>query len=127
MEDFFCIIENEQKAFEIVKAYNKRTLECKTEDCKLKALHNLDNEIQSKEIETHILINKIPEEGVIFNQLQWVEKYGESFRSYLNTLKIIFVSLKAKNTDFNSLDFEDFCLFKDRINNNKAFLKFIHD
>jgi len=123
--EFFCIIENEQKAFDIVKLYYIKT-HGSSENDQLKILHNLDNEIQFHEISTHCYLNGTPEHERLQEHINWINAYGASFRSYLNTLKILFLTLDAAHTNFEDLTFEEFCKIKDRINDHKAFLSVIH-
>ena len=124
--EFFCIIENEQKAFDIVKLYHQRTHTINREYEQVKILHELDNEIQAQEINIHLYLNRVPDYDCTKEQIRWITCYGASFRSYLNTLKILFLTLDAANTDFDTLTFEEFCKIKDRINEHKAFLSIIH-
>jgi len=126
MNDIFCFIEDEQKAFEIVKLYYEKTINIKNEKDQLKELHNIDNQIQAKEINNHIYLNRIPEAECCDEKIHWINCYAHSFRSYLNTLKIIFITLYTSDTNFENLSFEDFCLLKNKINKNKAFLSIIH-
>jgi hypothetical protein len=125
--DFFCFVENEPKAFDIVKQYNLRAKACLTEMDKLRVFHQLDNEIQAKEIEAHLYINHIPEIDGPLEQVRWTSSYGHAFRIYLNTLKIIYISLIATGCcDIDTMTFEEFCKFKEAINKNKALLDIIH-
>lgn len=121
------MVENEQKAFDIVKLYATRTKNIVSDDEQNLILHNLDNEIQAKEIEAHLQLNSIPQERRTVEQIDWVSRYGHSFRMYLNTLKIIFLAIQSSCfKDPTSMSFEDFCAIKDRINSRKAFLDIIH-
>lgn len=125
-DEIFCFIEDEEKAFEIVKLYYEKTKNVDDED-KLNILHNLDNQIQVKEINTHIYLNKIPEAKCLDEKMRWIDCYASPFRSYLNTLKIIFLTLYTSGVNFENLSFKEFCLLKDKINKNRAFLSIIHN
>lgn len=125
-DEIFCIIEDEEKAFEIVKLYYEKTKNVNDEE-KLNILHNLDNQIQVKEINTHIYLNKIPEAKCLDEKIHWIDCYASPFRSYLNTLKIIFLTLYINGVDFENLTFKEFCLLKNKINKNRAFLSVIHN
>ena len=125
-DEIFCFIEDEEKAFEIVKLYYEKTKNVDDED-KLNILHNLDNQIQVKEINTHIYLNKIPEAKCLDEKIHWIDCYASPFRSYLNTLKIIFLTLYTSGINFENLSFKEFCLLKDKINKNRAFLSIIHN
>lgn len=122
-----CFVENEQKAYDIVKLYHTQTKDISEEEQIVRALTVLDNEIQKKEIKTHCFLNDISRDDRQNESLLWIQNYGESFRVYLNTLKIIFLALKANSIDINEISFEYFCHFKDRMNKYRAFLNIIHN
>jgi len=126
MDDIFCFIEDEHKAFEIIKLYYEKTININNEDEKLAILHNLDNQIQIKEINTHIYLNHISESKCLDEKMHWINCYASSFRSYLNTLKIIFLIFYVNNINLENLSFNEFCILKDKINKNRAFLNIIH-
>ena len=126
-EYIFCNIESDAKSFELIKLYKSRTESFEDEERKLIEISTLDNEIQKKEIETHLYLNRVPEWDVDKEQSFWVTNYAYSFRVYLNTLKILFLIFETTNTDPRSLTFEEFCVQKEKLNKNRAFLDVIHE
>jgi hypothetical protein len=121
----FCTIENEPKAFDIVKIYYNSTISL-DEIEKYKAIQKIDNDLQKIEIEIHLQVNRVSDNDKSQSTLDWIKNYGKSFRIFLNTLKIALILLEYNQLDPNELSFEDFCKLKEKINSQRAFLDFIH-
>lgn len=115
----FCILENDEKSFEYVQ--NCLSLLEKRD----KTMIGFDNQIQKKEIESHI-----SRKGIDVNNFEdrnsetifWINQYACDFRSYLNTLKIAAGLLHYKGIKSDSLTREEFQNCCDAVNNLKDFL-----
>lgn len=125
MNDYFCNIDDEPKAFEIVKLYHYKTEGIKQEKEK-EILNRIDNELQIKEMQAHLIRNNVVEERQTSEKIDWALQHGHSFRIYLNTLKVLCLVLEAHCVDFDDLTFEEFCEIKNRVNQHQAFLNIIH-
>ena len=115
----FCILENDEKSFEYVQ--NCLSLLEKRD----KTMIGFDNQIQKKEIESHI-----SRKGIDVNNFEdrnsetifWINQYACDFRSYHNTLKIAAGLLHYKGIKSDSLTREEFQNCCDAVNNLKDFL-----
>lgn len=120
-DTYFCFLEDEQKAFEIVKLYHKKTKDVKPHDEEA-VLNLLDNELQANEINNHLALNHVDKKHVTQEKIHWALEYGHSFRIYLNTLKIICLILEANNVDIGNMTFEHFQRVKNQVNTHHNFL-----
>lgn len=125
-QTFFCTIENDSKSLDIVKLYQRRTMQALSENEQLSILLLTDNEIQKQEIEVHLYLNGVHPDFSENEKLNWILKYGKSFRTYLNTLKILFLLFRVQNLDVEQMSFEEFCRRKEDLNRHKGFLDIIH-
>lgn len=113
-DQYFCFIEDEEKAFSIVKKYYKHIQYIKQGD-EARILNKIDSEIQIEEISKHVYLNGCEDENDD-ERLNWIHKNGHSFRVYLNTLKLACLVLKAADKNPEHLSFEDFKKIKNQIN-----------
>ena len=66
----------------------------------------IDNEIQYNEIKHHLRTNGFSEDNEI-EMLNWIDRHGDSFRIYLNSLKIIYISWKITGNKTEDLTIEE--------------------
>ncbi len=79
----FCKLEKDQKTYEYLKKYLIWHVENKGKD-----FLELDSKIQLDEIRQHLELNKADNKNQEI--LEWIKKYSERFRLYLNSIKVIF-------------------------------------
>lgn len=109
----FCYLEKDKKTFEYFKEY-LQYLESNTSSCFI-----LDNQIQVREMSEHLCANgySIDDHGAI---IDWVEKNGERFRNYLNTIKLVYVVWKCMGNTWDDINWENFVNIEDNINRLKS-------
>jgi hypothetical protein len=109
----FSELEKDEKTFSYVKEYASQW----------RADHHLsfakiDMNIQMREIAMHLFLNgKGPKNDI--EVLTWIQNYGPTFRAYLNSIKLIFLTWHCMGHDFEDITWEDFCLLRDRISEVK--------
>lgn len=107
----FCKLEKDQKTYEYFKKYiiwyggNKG-----------KDFLEIDSKIQADEIKKHLELNKTRDNNQEI--LEWIKKYSERFRLYLNSLKVIFVIWYCSGYE-KEPDWEKFCFIVERLNGIK--------
>ena len=87
--EYFCFLENDIKTFEYTKRYIKTLLKISLNK---EDIFNLDNEIQSEEIQLHLNRLQIPEwdiNKILLEKIKWTEINSKPFRIYLNSIKMI--------------------------------------
>jgi len=107
----FSFLETDIKTFNYVQRYLEY-IEKNNNDSILK----LDNLLQIEEIEKHLELNNIQgKKERNLESINWIKKYGEKFRIYLNSIKLItliFLEKRnncKKNCERNKITFEVFC------------------
>ena len=98
----FCKLEKDSKTFHILNLYNEDLL-------KHQDIFNEDQKIQIEEIIEH---NKRCNRDA---SIEWVQKYGKGERTYLNTIKFLYVLIKRKQLQIN---WENFCCCIEDYNTN---------
>jgi len=105
----FCHLEKDQKTFRLILMYLEH-FKYNSGSC-LK----LDNTIQWEEIKHHLYINGMTED----NQQEihkWIAEHSQSFRSYLNTVKIAAMVLLSQGMTKETLSWECYCDMEDQLN-----------
>lgn len=109
----FCYLEKDRKTFEYFKEY-LQYLDTSNKNCLY-----LDNKLQIIEMENHLNRN-----GYNSNDLEatieWVKNNAEGFRSYLNTIKLVYIVWKCMGNNWENFNWESFVKIEDNINNLKS-------
>lgn len=106
----FCYLDENYKNYEIFCNYITST-----------NYFIIDNKIQIDEIKKHLYINNIPIEKTNQEALNWIKENADSFRRYLDTLKIITIIWHYQGNDVKDLTFEKYLEIKNKL--NKIFSK----
>lgn len=121
----FCYLDDDHKTIELLKMYHNKLNNC-CEDDQITIINSLDNEIQSREIHDHLWCNCIQEHSRLEAQIDWIKNHAKPFRSYLNSIKVLYLSLKVKQINIHEMTHDDFMKVKNEINKNKGILELIH-
>lgn len=110
----FCELETDEKTFEYIKHYIHQWQQHRSFD-------DMDRTITVQEIEYHIanhpshLENGHRQAEV----LNWIQTNGQTFRAYLNTIKLAFVVYHCSGNDWRDITWEEFCAIRHRLNEVK--------
>jgi hypothetical protein len=119
----FSYIEKDLKTYNYIKEFIDFFEKKESED-----IISLENDIQSREIKTHLYLNKIPDwdkNKQNKEKILWSDKYGEDFRHYLNAMKIIALVFVLKDYECffqcvnREFTFDNFCKIVDDYNRLK--------
>ena len=116
----FCLLEKDEKTYAYLRMVIAYIREKKAEGLVL-----LDNILQKREIESHLYLNRLPENDRD-EMLKWIHKHGKGFRNYLNTIKVAAL-MWCWAEEGRDLAWEDFGGLTDHINSTKACLDAIHE
>lgn len=105
----FALLEKNKKTFLLVQKYIERLGE---NSC---SCITLDNNIQMDEIRSW-LESLASDDRDTEAVNQWIEKNGQSFRNYLNTIKLIYTIWFCTTDHKRKLSWEEFCLIGDNLN-----------
>jgi hypothetical protein len=109
----FCYLENDPKNYDYFMRYAKGV---KTR----MSFFNIDNQIQIEEIQKHLEDNgyqKNDQQATI----KWVQDHAKAFRKYLNTIKIIYLTLACSDKNMHNITLEEFFEQEKKLNNRKAY------
>ena len=113
----FCELEIDQKTFDYVSKYVQMWQQnCDADFC------CMDQQIQADEIHWHLDQQKLQEcdhTGKNLEVLHWVQENGESFRSYLNTIKLVFTVHHCNGGAWTDFTWEEFQHIQQRLNQIK--------
>jgi hypothetical protein len=74
--------------------------------------------IQMREILMHLRVNgKGPKDQL--EMLRWISSYGPTFRAYLNSIKLVFLTWHCMGKDFGDITWDDYCSILARLNEVK--------
>lgn len=107
----FCKLEVDKKTFEYLKRYLHEWRDHHD-------LTQIDREITAQEIEQHIVAHNC-QDCKTEEALQWIRENGQSFRAYLNTIKIALITYHIAGLDTQELTWDDFCNLRTRLNEVK--------
>jgi hypothetical protein len=115
----FCILEQDHKSF----TYMTRLITY-IEEFENFQLSSFGNILQSEEIEDHLRRHgfKLESREAVLESLNWIDKYGERFRIYLNTLMVaylLYISHRDETND-DELTFDTFRLIAKELNETNA-------
>jgi hypothetical protein len=96
--DHFCKLILEEKTFQILLKYIST---CKSGTDFLP----VDNEIQRKELETHIYLNWMDKNAGV----HWVKDYAKEFRTYLNSIKLLWAAHVLEFGHDNAFTYDEYC------------------
>jgi hypothetical protein len=100
-----CKLEKDEKTYSYIIMFEN----CLNED----EIRSLEHRLHVYEIETHIYLNNCTNKNMAANI--WIQKYGEEFRDYINTIKAICNKYKG-----NIRSYKDYCNIIDNINEEGA-------
>jgi hypothetical protein len=118
----FCQLDGDEKTFNLVKRYIEfLNIEKKTSP------QELDKLIQIEEIRTHLYLNGRPQSDSTEIQ-EWIKKYGKPFRTYLNTIKLVYLLwVCGQNKSWSDITFDDYKRICAQINGASCVLDSLHE
>ncbi len=111
----FCELEPDQKTFEYIQYYLHYYQD--NQDCDFLLL---DKEIQMNELQWHLDSRHLSNyEAKTKEALDWIRENAKPFRSYLNTIKMVFVVWHCMGNEWKDITWEEFCKIRNRMNDIK--------
>jgi len=107
----FCKLEKDGKTYEYVKKYIIWYMHHQDKD-----FFELDAQVQAEELKKHLENNNFENKNQEI--LEWIKKYSEKFRMYLNTIKIVFAIWHCTG-DTRVPNWEQFCNIVERVDEIK--------
>ncbi|MBI9100056.1 MAG: hypothetical protein JEY91_16360 [Spirochaetaceae bacterium] len=108
----FSVMEKNRKTYQLVQKYIDHLSE---NNC---SCTNLDNHIEMDEIKKWLKeISADDHDNAAI--AEWIKNNGKSFRTYLNTVKLIYMIWFCTTDRRETISWEDFCSIGDNLNNIK--------
>ena len=114
-----CYLENDDKTYQVYLEYIELLEQGKDS-------YYIDNILQIYEIKLFLACNGFDESNTNA-MIDWIEKYSEAFRTFLNSVRTLVLNAKsyakALNKDYRSLSRDEIASIEFIINNNKSLLE----